>query len=234
MNHTNAASECFTTTKNPSTPTTASTPTGGNVVPGTQVSDTATITGVAGLPTPTGTVVFFLCQPQASNCAAGGTQVGNPVVLNGSGVATSAFVTGATTPNNLAVGQYCWRAEYKGDNTYNPSTHFGDVAGECFTTVKQPPTVATLSSTTASNVVPGTSVTDTVTVSGGAGLPTPGGTVTWFLCQPTAVTGGGCVSPAGDQIGLAQAAERQRDPDLGCHNQHLRDRAVLLAGGVLG
>ncbi len=72
---------------------------------------------------------------------------------------------------------------------------------ECFTTVKQLPTVATLSSPTGGNVVPGSSVTDTVTVSGGPGQPTPTGTVTWFLCQPGQVTAGqGCVS-GGAQIG---------------------------------
>ncbi len=196
---TDAGSECFTTVKQPTTPTTASSPTGGNVVPGTSVTDTATITGSAGLPTPTGTVTFFLCQPPAADCAVGGTQVGTPVVLNGSGVATSSAVTGATTPNNLAVGQYCWRAVYSGDSTYNPSTHPGNVAGECFTTVKVNPTVATASSPTGGNVVPGTTVTDTVTVSGGPGQPTPTGTVTWFLCQPNEVTAGGCVT-GGTQV----------------------------------
>ncbi len=201
--HTNAASECFTTTKNPSTPTTTSTPTGGNVVPGTQVSDTATITGVAGLPTPTGTVAFFLCDPttvtnNGGDCSLNGTQIGIGT-LNGSGVATSGLSSSSAT---LAIGKYCWRAVYGGDSVYFGSTHPGNVASECFTTVKVNPTVATLSSTTASTVVPGTSVTDTVTVSGGPGQPTPTGTVTWFLCQPNEVTAGqGCVA-GGTQIGV--------------------------------
>ena len=108
------------------------------------------------------------------------------MVLNASGVATSSAVTGVTTPNDLAIGQYCWRAVYSGDSLYNGSTHTGNVAGECFTTVKQPSTPTTASSPTGGNVVPGTSVTDTATITGGAGLPTPTGTVTFFLCQPPA------------------------------------------------
>src|SRR5438552_893405 len=84
----NVAAECFTTVKQPSTPTTASSPTGGNVVPGTSVTDTATIAGEAGQPPPTGKVTFFLWQPPAADCASGGTQVGTAVVLV-NGVATS-------------------------------------------------------------------------------------------------------------------------------------------------
>jgi hypothetical protein len=65
--------------------------------------------------------------------------------------------------------------------------------------------VSTTSSTTASNVVPGTSVTDSVTVTGtsltGGSAPTPQGTVKFVLCQPADVTAGGCVAPAGSQVG---------------------------------
>ncbi len=44
--HTNAASECFTTVKQDSQTETLSDPTGGGVVPGTQVRDNATVTGI--------------------------------------------------------------------------------------------------------------------------------------------------------------------------------------------
>src|SRR4029077_17231264 len=61
--HTNAASECFTTVKQPSATATTSSPTGGNVVPGASATDGATVSGGAGQPVPTGAVDFFLCQP---------------------------------------------------------------------------------------------------------------------------------------------------------------------------
>src|SRR5262249_41708849 len=110
----------------------------------------------------------------------------------------------AASTNTTAVGQYCWRAVYSGDAFYLGSTHTNAVS-ECFTTVKQASSTTTLSSPTGANVTPGTSVTDTATVSGGAGQPTPTGTVTFFLCQPNEVTAGqGCVAPAGTQVGNAK------------------------------
>src|SRR5262249_20904802 len=136
-NHTNAVSECFTVAKLTSTTATLSSPTGNNVVPGTSVTDTATVSGPAGQPTPTGTVTFFLCQPNevtAAGCPAGsGTQVGAVKTL-GSGQATSDAVTGATTPNNNAVGNYCWRAQYSGDTVYSASSHT-NATTECFSTL---------------------------------------------------------------------------------------------------
>ena len=135
----------------------------------------------------------------ATGCSVGRDADRDAVTLNGSGVAT--LGADEATSRTLAIGKYCWRAVYSGDSVYFGSTHTGNVASECFTTVKVNPTVATLSSTTASTVVPGTSVTDTVTVSGGPGQPTPTGTVTWFLCQPNEVTAGqGCVA-GGTQVG---------------------------------
>src|SRR5205814_9916418 len=125
---------------------------------------------------PRGAVSFFLCPPSAGDGASGGTEVGTAVVLV-NGVATSSAVTGATTPNDNAIGQYCWRPVYSGDGFYNGSTHTGNVAAECFTTVKQPSTPTTASSPTGGSVKPGTSVTDTATIAGVAGLPTPTGTV---------------------------------------------------------
>jgi hypothetical protein len=78
-----------------------------------------------------------LCQPNqvdATGCPAGaGTQVGVAKTLSG-GQATSDAVTGATTPNNNAVGTYCWRAEYSGDTFYNSSTHT-NATTECFSTL---------------------------------------------------------------------------------------------------
>ena len=190
------------------TPTVATTsnPNAGSVVPGTAVSDTVSVTRAPGAILPSGSVRFVLCQP--TEVTAGGCQspAGVPggivppdVALAGAGGTVTA--TSATTTNTLAIGTYCWRARYLGDANYNATNHT-DAVTECFTTVKQPSTTATQSTPTGGNVVPGTSVTDTVTVTGGFGQPTPTGTVTFFLCQPNEVTGRGCVSPAGTQIGL--------------------------------
>jgi hypothetical protein len=206
--HTNTGTECFTTVKQPSNTATLSDPTGGNVVPSTSVTDTATITGGVGQPVPSGTVTFFLCQPSeltplvTGDCSSGGTQVGaNPVTLSAGGSATSVAST-----NTMAVGKYCWRAVYSGDGFYNGSSHT-NTGTECFTTVKQPSNTATLSDPTGGNVVPGSSVTDTATITGGAGQPVPSGSVTFFLCQPATVAAsvnGDCAS-GGTQVGGAVA-----------------------------
>ena len=197
----NVAGECFTTVKQPSTPTTASSPTGGNVVPGTSVTDTATITGAAGQPTPTGTVTFFLCQPRGERIARrAGRRWGRAVVLErGGDVVRGDGGDDAERSGDRAV---LLAGGVLGRQPYNGSTHTGNVAGECFTTVKQPSTPTTASSPTGSNVVPGTSVTDTATITGGAGQPTPTGTVTFFLCQPGDGDGGGvCCRRAGPRWG---------------------------------
>lgn len=122
---------------------TLSSPTGGNVAPGTSVTDGATVTGGAGQPVPTGTVTFFLCQPSqvtaGQGCVSGGTQIGAVKTLNASGQATS-----DATSNTTAIGQYCWRAQYSGDGFYAGSSHT-DATGECFTTVGQAAVIPTLS-----------------------------------------------------------------------------------------
>ena len=192
--HTNATTECFTTVKQPSNTATTSSTTSSTVVPGTSVTDTATVTGSGA--TPTGTVTFFLCQPNevtAGGCeGTAGTQVGGAVTLV-AGQATSSATTTTT-----AIGKYCWRAAYSGDAFYNGSSHT-NATTECFTTVKQPSNTSTSSSV--SSGFPGTSVTDTATVTGSGATPT--GTVTFFLCQPNEVTAGGCEGTAGTQVGGA-------------------------------
>src|SRR5262245_60094787 len=204
VNHTDAVAECFTVAKLPSTTATLATRTGGNVLPGSAGPDAATVSGVAGQPTPTGTVAFFLCQPNeitvGQGCVApAGTQIGSAKTLS-NGQATSDAASGAST---ATPGKHCWRAEYSGDGFYLPSSH-SDNTSECFNPARQPSSTTTLSSQTGANVPPGTSVTDTATVSGGAGQPTPTGTVTFFLCQPNEVTAGGCVT-GGTAIGAAKS-----------------------------
>jgi hypothetical protein len=132
-NHTNTTTECFTTVKQPSQVATTSNPTGdvANGL-GSTATDTATVTPVtAGQQTPTGTVTFFLCQPNevtSGGCeGTAGTQVGAAKTLNSSGQATSDASSALNT-----LGKYCWRAEYSGDGFYLPSNHTNS-GTECFT-----------------------------------------------------------------------------------------------------
>ena len=125
--------------KRPPTPSTVSQYSGMKIYRGTAVTDAATITGIAGLLTPTGTVKFFLCGPDpdlannitAGGCTTGGTQIGTPAAgedLNFLGQATSE----STAPSqNNTDGKYCWRAEYSGDNTYLSASHT-NATTECF------------------------------------------------------------------------------------------------------
>jgi hypothetical protein len=191
--------ECFNVVKRPSSTDTLSDPTGGDVTPGSSVTDTATVSGSGGGPTPTGTVDFYLCQPatvtaNGGDCSAGGAKVGATKSLVG-GVATSDPSTNTTT-----VGKYCWRAEYSGDNVYLSSKHT-DSTNECFTTTRVPSTTVTTSSPNGVIAV-GDSVTDTATVSGDQGTPT--GTIDFFLCQPNEVTAGGCEGTAGTKVGATK------------------------------
>jgi len=130
--------ECFTVARVPSS--TVTTPVDGSGTPknaiqlGESIYDKAVVTGSAVGGIPTGTVSFFICGPIATGtCDTGGTAVtGNPVALDAgtSGPPPSASATsGAVTPT--AVGRYCFRGEYSGDNHYLPSSDSG--LNECFT-----------------------------------------------------------------------------------------------------
>jgi hypothetical protein len=115
----------------PSVTRTQSSTTASDVVPGTAVTDTAAVSG--GGPTPTGTVAFFLCQPatvsaNGGDCRQGGDQVGAARPLDASGRATS-----DASADTSAIGRYCWRAEYSGDASYEPSSET-TATNECFTT----------------------------------------------------------------------------------------------------
>src|SRR5215472_11549871 len=160
----------------------------GSCVPGEQVSDHAPATGTG--PTPTGTITFFLCGPAqvtAGSCSTGSTQVGDPVTLSG-GKATSDSST-----STLTVGTYCWRAVYSGDSFYDSATE-ATPATECLTVAKQDVTVSSQSGPAS------LSVTDTATITVGTPVA-PGGTVSFFLCNPSQVTAGGCDAGSGTKIG---------------------------------
>jgi hypothetical protein len=117
----------------------STTPSATAVAPGVSVTDTATVlgTGSSNPPTPTGNVTFFLCGPMASGLctpgATGETNLGS-VALSGTGaLATAVSAAVNTAQNPLAVGRYCFRAEWPGDANY-PGTqvHTGTADSECF------------------------------------------------------------------------------------------------------
>src|SRR4030095_13014363 len=106
--------------KQPSQTDTLADPTGGNVAPGTTVHDTATVTGVAGGPDPSGDVAFFICDPSeitAGGCeGTAGTKVGADKPLNGGGDTTdhtsTATSDGFVLPHDAtAIGPARWRGQ---------------------------------------------------------------------------------------------------------------------------
>src|SRR5919201_2009705 len=111
----------------PPTFTTQADPSGISV--GQSVTDTATLAGSASNGPVDGTVTFFVCGPAASNpdCTFGGTQVGAPQRVDGSGSAVSAPFS------PTVAGDYCFRAEYAPASTaaYSPS-HHTNLTSECF------------------------------------------------------------------------------------------------------
>jgi Domain of unknown function DUF11 len=163
---------------------------GSSQFPGSAQHDTATVTGT---PAPTGTATFFLCSPTqttSAGCPSGaGTQVGSAVKLTtGTGSSTAQStpdVTGITAPNDLALGTYCWGAQYTPDTASQDlylASYGTDNTNECFTVAKASPTITTQASpTTGTAGVAITPVKDTATFhnTNSSGYPT--GSVTFTL-----------------------------------------------------
>lgn len=177
----------------------------GTLLPGQAVHDTAnmTVTGASSPADPTGTVTFFLCNvvSPATDCSAGGNNVGTGA-LNGGANATDGIAsadsptvndltkTGSNGP--LAPGHYCFRAEWPGDITYPGALTFTDSSDECFDVAKLPSTTVTTPSS--GTITLTDSITDTAVVTGAAAGGDPTGTVSFFVCGPiamgTCTTGG--------------------------------------------
>ncbi len=157
--------ECFQVTpKTPSIVTAVSN--AGPVVPGTAVSDTATLSGTA---TPSngtqGKITFTAYGPDDANCAtAVYTSVVNPISGNGSYNSFSDGNGGAFAPTSPGV--YRWRASYEpatGDvNNVAASTACGDT-NESFTVQQFQPQMTTAQTWSVKDSA-------TVTVSGGGNL----------------------------------------------------------------
>ena len=152
------------------------------VLPGTAVTDTATITieGADNPDDPTGDVTFFLCGPLADTvtdgCPTGGTNIGTGALTNQSGGTTTDGIAVAVSPsvncasnltgcavttptvNPLAAGRYCFRAEWPGDDNYEGASHTNNT-NECFSVQD------TSSVTTEQDWLPN----DTATITSGGG-----------------------------------------------------------------
>ena len=146
------------------------------------VRDHADIT-VNGTPTFGGTVKFFLCGPLASNttenCSTGGVQIGAAAGETVTGANFTAAVN-SSTATLTSAGRYCWRAEYSGDSSVgvpgskDPSKSVADggTTSECFTLA---PVTPTLTTSAGADVVLGSPITDTATLTGTAKQPGTGG-----------------------------------------------------------
>jgi hypothetical protein len=168
------ADECFIVV--PSSPTISTSPTQATIVLGASDSDTATVTGVAGV-TPTGYVHFYVCPGDTAPCTPSSSGV---VDLGSSPLAGSGDIATATSAafSPLSLGTHCFDGVYVGDGHYGTASD-GSTADECFTVVRSSPTVTT--SPTEASIVLGGSDSDMATVTGEAGI-TPGGDVHFYVC----------------------------------------------------
>ncbi|MEP7183299.1 MAG: hypothetical protein ABI886_14030, partial [Betaproteobacteria bacterium] len=144
------------------TPTIATTASAGGGI-GTQVTDSATLSGGGGL---TGTITFTLYGPGDATCASAPAFTSNAIAVSGPGPYTSA--PGFTT---VAAGTFRWIAAYSGDANNAAVSGACGAANESVTITQTTPTIATTASAGGGL---GTAVTDQATLSGGS---TPGGTI---------------------------------------------------------
>jgi hypothetical protein len=120
------------------TPQVNGSPVVASVTFGTSVTDHAVVAAVAtGDGTPTGTVTFFVCNPNQTSGGAcpspNGTQVGSPVsatAVNPATIPPSSFADSSAIPANM-TGTWCFRAVYAPDTlAYTGSSDAS--SGECF------------------------------------------------------------------------------------------------------
>ena len=141
---------------------------------GQPISDTATVTGPAGGPTPTGTVTFTVFGPGDPACA-GAPVFTSTVPLAANGTANS----GPFTPTQ--PGAYNFVAVYSGDANFAPATSPCGAPNET-SQVNRP--VATIVTVATESTTVGGAITDTAQVTGPPGAPAPTGTVTFTIFGP--------------------------------------------------
>ena len=185
-----STSECFTVT--PADSTTTSTPANASIQLAGSTTDSVTVSGNATGGTPNGKVTFSVCGPlgSASGCLTGGTLLGQPVALSG-GTATSPPF------KPLALGTYCFRADYAGAGNYQGSSDGS--TSECFTVA--PANSATTSTPASASIQLGDSTSDSVAVTGNPTGGTPTGTVQFSLCGPPGSVSGCTIG--GTSVGTA-------------------------------
>ncbi|HEY5197092.1 MAG TPA: beta-propeller fold lactonase family protein [Solirubrobacteraceae bacterium] len=134
---------------------------------GTQISDTATLSGGA---TPGGSITFSVYSPSQPACATAMRTFS--VAVSGNGSYKSPAFGGTST-----AGTYRWIASYGGDANNAPvSGHCGD-SGESVTIIP----ATTLSTAAAGPVTIGGQISDTATLGGGS---SPTGTITFNVFGP--------------------------------------------------
>jgi hypothetical protein len=125
-----------------------------------------------------GTVTFSLCGPFAlsnvtTNCATGGAQIGSPIAVD----ELDSTVDSADT-TLTSVGNYCWRAVFSGDEdagvpgSSDPEPTDTTNRSECF---KINPVTPVLTTQAGADVLLGSSITDTASLTGTANQPGTGG-----------------------------------------------------------
>ncbi|MCA1656124.1 MAG: Ig-like domain-containing protein [Actinobacteria bacterium] len=160
----NAANESVNVTQaSPTIATVAS----GNVAPGGQVHDTATLAGGFN---PTGTITFRLYGPNDATCSAPAVFTDTKTVTGNGSYLSADFTT--VTP-----GTYRWTASYGGDLNNLAASVACNAPNESVV-VKATPTLTT---TASANVSVGNQVHDTATVAGGF---SPTGSVIFRLYGP--------------------------------------------------
>jgi hypothetical protein len=173
-------------------PTINTTPSAGGPI-GTVLNDSATL---AGGNSPTGTITFRLYPPSSPSCD-GGAVYTESVTVSGNGPYGTS--PGFTT---VVAGTYRWTAAYSGDSTNNPAS--SGCQEEQVVVTKAEPSIDTLLSvgngpaSKSLSVAPGTTVTDTATISNAY---QPSGAVGFYIyagnaCQGESVYVEGAISGA--------------------------------------
>ncbi len=145
---------------------------------GTPISDTATVTGVAGGPTPTGTVVFNAYGPDDATCAGAPAFTSAAIPLVAGVPPTASANSGPFVPG--APGTYRWTAEFiPGDGNYDPAETACNDPNESSVV-----TAATITTQATPTVTIGSPIVDNATITGTPGGPSPTGTVTFTLFGP--------------------------------------------------
>ncbi|HVV90689.1 MAG TPA: DUF11 domain-containing protein [Solirubrobacterales bacterium] len=188
----------------PATPTLSTAVSSDSVLPGTNVTDAITVNGTEGYP---GTVKWKLLGPVApagdGSCTGvdWGTAPATPAA-EGSFPVTADGTTDTDAAAPTAHGCYGYEVTLEGQDLATAASSVGS-AGEVLVVHPATPTLSTQVSS--ESVLPGTDVTDAVTIAGTEGFP---GTVTWKLFGPaTPAADGTCTDVDWSTAPATPAAE---------------------------